>query len=74
MQVLHLRAEQGDLRFLFMNSFSTSTDTKEFLGKYCDGQLKEAPASLEFVQNKSPKVLQTDLSPATYPENPALEW
>ena len=72
-QVLHMRSEVGDVQFLFMNSFSTSDDTKNHLARY-EGELKQAAESLEFVQNKSPKVLQTDLGPVTYGENPAMEW
>eukprot|EP00656_Telonema_subtile_P030152 TRINITY_DN33174_c0_g1_i1.p1 TRINITY_DN33174_c0_g1~~TRINITY_DN33174_c0_g1_i1.p1 ORF type:complete len:514 (-),score=137.76 TRINITY_DN33174_c0_g1_i1:85-1512(-) len=72
-QVLKMREGQGHVQFLFMNSFSTSDDTKAHLEQY-SAQLNETPAELEFVQNKSPKVAQADLSPVSYPENPAMEW
>merc|ERR1719323_2039112 len=50
-----------DLKFMLMNSFSTESDTQEAFSKYWDlPQGKE----LSFVQNKAPKVLQSDFTPA----------
>merc|ERR1719313_1160410 len=54
-----------------MNSFSTSSDTLQFLSKYPD---LGTGADLEFVQNKAPKVTEADLSPASWPANPGHEW
>jgi UTP--glucose-1-phosphate uridylyltransferase len=42
------------------------------LARY-DG-LPVAGLPLEFWQNKEPKLLEKDLSPASYPKNPDLEW
>lgn len=58
-------------RFLLMNSFSTSADTLRFLRKYPD---LGDPASLELMQNQVPKVDAGTLRPASWPENPQLEW
>jgi len=71
-QVLHMRSTFGvELAFMLMNSFSTSADTIEALSKY-DGLAAGLP--LEFLQNKAPKVTKEDLTPASHPANPALEW
>merc|ERR1712066_333894 len=56
-----------DLKFMLMNSFSTSADTLAALSKYAD---LGTGADLEFVQNKAPKVTAGDLTPAAWPENP----
>jgi UDP-N-acetylglucosamine pyrophosphorylase len=71
-QVLHLRAQYGvPLRFLLMNSFSTSGDTVKFLGRY--HELGD-PSTLELMQNQVPKVDARTLRPLSWPENPQLEW
>jgi UDP-N-acetylglucosamine pyrophosphorylase len=71
-QILHLRdTHEARLRFLFMNSFSTSRDTLAFLAKYPE---LGAPSSLELMQNQVPKVDAKTLLPATWPEQPQLEW
>src|SRR5438552_3889751 len=71
-QALHLRHTHGvALRFLLMNSFSTSRDTLEFLRKY--PELGE-PGSLELMQNQVPKVDANTLRPISWPENRQLEW
>jgi UDP-N-acetylglucosamine pyrophosphorylase len=71
-QVLHLRAQfDVPLRFLLMNSYSTSADTRTFLGRY--GELGD-PAGVELMQNRVPKVDATTLRPIRWPENPQLEW
>jgi len=55
---------------MFMNSFSTSADTKE--------ALKGSPDLLadgwEVVQNKVPKIDAATLKPCKWPANPAKEW
>jgi UDP-N-acetylglucosamine pyrophosphorylase len=71
-QILHLQeTHKVPLRFLLMNSFSTSRDTREFLRKY--SALGE-PASLELMQNQVPKVDARTFRPASWPENGQLEW
>jgi len=60
-----------DLKFMLMNSFSTSDDTKKALAKH-----KDLPTGddLEFVQNKAPKVTASDFNPAAWSAAPASEW
>jgi UDP-N-acetylglucosamine pyrophosphorylase len=71
-QILHLREKHHcPLRFLLMNSFSTSRDTLEFLKKY--PALGE-PSRLELMQNAVPKVDAQTLRPVAWPANPELEW
>lgn len=71
-QILAVREKYHmPLRFLLMNSFTTSEDTREFLKKY--PELGE-PESLEFVQSKAPKLDATTLEPVTWDPDPALEW
>lgn len=71
-QILFLREKfNAPLRFLLMNSFSTSEDTLNFLKKYpALGESK----SLELMQNSVPKVDAKTLRPIAWPENPELEW
>jgi UDP-N-acetylglucosamine pyrophosphorylase len=71
-QILYLREQhKSPLRFLLMNSFSTSRDTLAFLQKY--PALGE-PAQLELMQSAVPKVDAQTLRPATWPQHPELEW
>ncbi|MDB6125209.1 MAG: hypothetical protein JWQ71_4202 [Pedosphaera sp.] len=71
-QILYLREQQGSqLRFLVMNSFSTSRDTLEFFKKY--HELGE-PRDLELMQNAVPKVDAKTLKPVSWPANVELEW
>jgi UTP--glucose-1-phosphate uridylyltransferase len=72
-QILHLR-EQYDatLPLIFMNSFRTSEDTMAALARYDDLAVPGLP--LEFLQNKEPKLLASDLSPVSWPREPDLEW
>lgn len=71
-QVLHLRGVgQANIRFLLMNSLSTSAATLAALAKHPE---LGAPKSLELMQNFVPKVDQSTLRPASWPENPSLEW
>lgn len=59
------------LKFILMNSFSTSDDTKKALEKYPDLGTGD---DLEFLQNKAPKIVAADKTAATYAENPENEW
>lgn len=71
-QFLHLRAGLApQLRLILMNSFSTSSDTAGALAAYPElGDPKE----LELMQNKVPKIDVKSLAPASWPQNPSLEW
>jgi len=74
-QVLHMRhASGGSLAFLLMNSFSTSADSMALLKHNFPNLSNEGELPLEFLQNKAPKVSAADLSPASWPANPELEW
>ncbi len=73
-QILHLRESTGGgsvPRFLLMNSFSTSEDTRVLLANY---PALGTPEKLEFLQNRVPKILTDTLTPLSWPENPDLEW
>merc|ERR1719326_2414811 len=52
-QVVDMRKKHGGVKFMLMNSFSTSEDTMAFLKKYPD---LAKDKSIEFVQNKVPKI------------------
>jgi UTP--glucose-1-phosphate uridylyltransferase len=72
-QVLHLRKQyDATLPLIFMNSFRTSEDSVAALARYGDLPVDGLP--LEFLQNKEPKLLASDLSPVSYPKDPDLEW
>lgn len=60
------------MRFILMNSFSTSDDTKAYLSKEHSDLLAEE--DVELVQNKSPKVDASTLEPITWSSNPDQEW
>merc|ERR1719504_348878 len=60
-----------DMKFMLMNSFSTSADTIEALAKYPD---LGSGDDLQFVQNKAPKVTEEDFTPAAWSDEPAHEW
>jgi len=73
-QILHLRAETGaNVRFLLMNSFSTSEDTLEHMEAYSDRDLSGAE-KIELMQNQVPKIDAESLSPVAWEKNPANEW
>ena len=72
-QVVHMRDAFGvNIAFMLMNSFATSTDTLSALENYPN--IKSASLPLEFLQNAAPKVTASDLSPASWPQNPDHEW
>src|SRR4051812_923983 len=71
-QVLATRARFGvRLPLVLMNSFYTRDDSLAALARYPD---IEADVPLDFVQGKFPKLLADDLEPASWPDNPELEW
>jgi UTP--glucose-1-phosphate uridylyltransferase len=69
LEIIVQQAECRRIRLAFMNSFNTHTDTLASLHLL---NLKQTP--LCFIQNKFPKILQKDFSPAVWPETPELEW
>jgi UDP-N-acetylglucosamine pyrophosphorylase len=72
-QMLHLRRRTAMERpaFYLMDSFSTQKDSLAYLRKY--PELGEGE-SLDFLQNMVPKIDATTLEPASWPDQPALEW
>ena len=71
-QILHLRKRYGvPLRFLLLNSYSTSGDSLEYLQTY-PGLAGDLP--LEFVQSRVPKLCVDSYLPVECPGQPDLEW
>lgn len=62
----------SNVRFILMNSFSTSEDTRAFLEGTHPDLLKEE--DIELMQNSSCKVDAETLAPVSFPENPDMEW
>ncbi len=71
LDIIARQSLQGGFRLLLMNSFSTRQDSLEFLRKYPELH-NDIP--LDFLQHKAPKVLEKNLSPAVWPDNPKLTW
>ena len=72
-QVLHAREAYGArLPLVLMNSFRTRADTLAALARY--PELAVEPLPLDFLQNQEPKLLAGDLTPASWPADPMLEW
>ncbi|MDP4726370.1 MAG: UTP--glucose-1-phosphate uridylyltransferase [Desulfobacterales bacterium] len=63
------QARSIGVKLALMNSFNTHRDTLAALEKIDPNRLP-----LTFLQHKFPKILQSDLSPASWPKNPELEW
>src|SRR4051812_28909753 len=71
-QVLNARERHGvRLPLVLMNSFYTRDDSLAALERYTD---LPADLPLDFVQDKVPKLLADELAPASWPDDPALEW
>jgi UDP-N-acetylglucosamine pyrophosphorylase len=72
-QILWLRRTHGTRgpRFLLMDSFNTSADTRRHLAQYAD---LATDGELDFLQNKVPKLTTDTLAPVQWPRDPDLEW
>jgi UTP--glucose-1-phosphate uridylyltransferase len=71
-QITYLNKVHGiKIPLLLMNSFRTEKESLQVLEKYAD-LISDIP--LSFQQHKFPKVLLDSLLPASYPEDPSLEW
>lgn len=69
-QITTLRADTGaQVRFLLMNSFSTSEDT---LAALASSPLKGE--NVEMLQNKVPKIEAATMQPVAWPTDPEHEW
>ncbi len=62
---------KSSLPLVFMNSFKTHRDTMLKVEGLDNG---DTGIPMAFVQHMYPKILENDLSPAEWPENPELEW
>ncbi len=72
-QVRYARSRSGArLPLLLMNSYRTHDDSLTALSAYPDLQVGDLP--LDFLQNAEPKILAGDLTPASWPADPSLEW
>lgn len=60
------------LPLMFMDSFRTREDTLNHLAGHPDIVVDGLP--LDFLQNAEPKILASDLSPVSWPDDPTLEW
>ncbi len=73
-QIRYLHDTTGaSIKFLLMNSFSTSEDTLNYLKRYAAHGFSEAE-EVEMMQNRIPKIDATTFRPAEVPENQDLEW
>mmetsp|Transcript_7242 Transcript_7242/g.10232 ORF Transcript_7242/g.10232 Transcript_7242/m.10232 type:complete len:475 (+) Transcript_7242:102-1526(+) len=72
-QVIKMRETYGSsVKFMLMNSFSTSEDTLAFFKEKYPELAKEE--GLEMMQNKVPKLDATTYEPAQCESNPSNEW
>ncbi len=71
-QTRALREKYGKMiPLLFMNSFKTHLDTMLQVEGFDNGA---TGLPLAFLQHRYPKIMNKDLSPASWPANPELEW
>ncbi|MDA0159471.1 UTP--glucose-1-phosphate uridylyltransferase [Solirubrobacter ginsenosidimutans] len=71
-QVLALReAHDARLPLVLMDSFSTRDDSLAALSEHPG---LDVGLPLDFLQNKEPKLLVDGLTPASWPDDPGLEW
>ncbi|MBN1983965.1 MAG: UTP--glucose-1-phosphate uridylyltransferase [Chitinivibrionales bacterium] len=72
-QIIELRKKyNAAVPLLLMNSFNTHEKSVAMVQNYPSLQNQKLPAT--FLQHKFPKILQTNLQPATYPQQPEYEW
>jgi UTP--glucose-1-phosphate uridylyltransferase len=69
LEILIRQAQNSKIKLALMNSFNTHDDTLAAISR-----LKLSTDPITFLQHKFPKILQKDLSPAYWIENPRLEW
>ncbi|HUV50691.1 MAG TPA: UTP--glucose-1-phosphate uridylyltransferase [Anaerolineae bacterium] len=69
LEIILRQAEINNVMLSLMNSFSTHQDTLSALSRI---NLSSFP--IIFIQNKFPKILCDGLGPATWPQNPDMEW
>ncbi|GAB1409943.1 UTP--glucose-1-phosphate uridylyltransferase [Desulfovibrionales bacterium] len=72
LQAAYIRSRyQVEFPQIFMNSFKTHMETMMKIGNFNNGA---TGISLAFLQHRYPKILAKDFTPATWPQNPELEW
>ncbi|MCB8921948.1 MAG: UTP--glucose-1-phosphate uridylyltransferase [Ardenticatenaceae bacterium] len=71
LDIIARQALQAGVPLMLMNSFATEADSLALLRSYAG---LESDLPLSFVQHKAPKVTQADLTPASWPQDPQLEW
>ena len=69
LDIILAQAESQDVTVCFMNSFNTHHDTLAYLKS-----MNPSIPIMYFIQNKFPKILQNNLAPANWSQNPLLEW
>ena len=69
LEIILKQVDHSGVRLALMNSFNTHAATQAALSK-----INPSRAPLQFIQHKFPKIRQKNLSPATWPQNPELEW
>ena len=69
LEIILRRIEKSNITMALLNSFNTDEETRVALSK-----LKPNKYPLMLLQNKFPKILQKNYAPATWPQNPKLEW
>lgn len=72
LDIIARQSIKSNVPLLLMNSFSTESDSLRALQFYNDLNRRTLP--LSFLQHKEPKIVQADLSPVSWPEDPDLEW
>jgi len=72
LDIIAKQAINQSVPLILMNSFATREDSLARIREKHPQLKSEVP--LDFIQHKIPKIRQSDLSPAEYPENPFLEW
>jgi UTP--glucose-1-phosphate uridylyltransferase len=69
LEIIVEQCESSGVRLALMNSFRTDKDTCTRLA-----QIKPLRTPITFIQNKFPKICQDTFAPASWPQNPELEW
>ncbi len=71
LDIVARQALHAGVPLVLMNSFSTRDDSLDALARY---PALRGSIPLDFLQHKVPKILQTDLTPAVWPQEPELAW
>lgn len=71
-QVMHCRRGRPTPRFYLMNSFNTQAESLTYLRRY--PALQQDQDRLGFLQHQVPKLLESTLEPADWPDDTRLEW